>query len=590
MQLSQLLADIPGMQPAPAGKPIAILQITSDSRQVAPGALFVAYRGISADLHRFIPDAIARGASAVVGEAPLTGLPVPYIQVPDGREALAWLSAAWYGHPSRSMALVGITGTDGKTTTANILYSILRAAGKRAGLISTVNAVIGDRVYDTGLHTTTPDAPDVQRYLAQMRDAGTEIAVLEATSHGLAQHRVTGCAFDVAVITNITHEHLDFHGTYEAYREAKALLFRSLAQTFEVSETLRQAQGRLSKVSGRLPQTAVLNRDDSSFEFLAAIPAERVITYGTGEQGGRGAEGKAGSEVAEHLPPETLHLTAVNIRHAPAGTEFDIQFTPSPCHLVTPSPCHLVTPSPCHLVTPSPHHLVTLSPCHLVTSLVGAFNISNILAATGAALALRIEPAAIQAGVRAMTGVPGRMERIDRGQKFTAIVDFAHTPNALARALEAVHPSVAPGGRLIVVFGSAGLRDREKRRLMGAEAARGADYTVITAEDPRTEDLAAIMAETAAALTAASRVEGRDFVRMADRQAALCHAVQQARPGDVVIVCGKGHEQSMCFGVTEHPWRDQDALAWALDTLRGVASPPPFVLPTWMGNDPMPEI
>ena len=197
---------------------------------------------------------------------------MPFVQVIDGRAALAWLSAAWHGHPSRSMALVGITGTDGKTTTANLLFNILKAAGRRAGLISTVSAVIGDETYDTGLHTTTPDAPDVQRYLAQMRDAGTEIAVLETTSHGLAQHRVTGCAFDVAVVTNITHEHLDFHGTYEAYREAKALLFRSLADS-----------PKKPGLNG-LPKTAVLNRDDSSYEFLAAIPAGQVITYGLGAQ------------------------------------------------------------------------------------------------------------------------------------------------------------------------------------------------------------------------------------------------------------------------------------------------------------------
>ncbi|MCX6028342.1 MAG: UDP-N-acetylmuramoyl-L-alanyl-D-glutamate--2,6-diaminopimelate ligase [Chloroflexi bacterium] len=549
MWLYDLLAGLPRVIAVSDAHRITISHITSDSRQVAPGALFVAYRGISADLHRFIPDAIARGAVAVVGEQPLTGLPVPYVQVPDGREALAWLSAAWYGQPSRSMALVGITGTDGKTTTANILYCILRAAGKRAGLISTVNAVIGDRTYDTGLHTTTPDAPDVQRYLAQMRDAGTEVAVLEATSHGLAQHRVTGCAFDVAVVTNVTHEHLDFHGTYEAYRDAKALLFRSLTQTFEVSETSKVSG---SKIPGRLPKTAVLNRDDSSFEFLAAIPAERVITYGIADSKTQNAKRKTQNALA---------LTAAAIHHTPAGVEFDIQIAAGNLQSAI-------------------HNL------QLHTSLVGAFNISNILAAVGAALALGIEPAAIQAGVRAMAGVLGRMERIDRGQSFTAIVDFAHTPNALARALEAVRPSVAPGGRLIVVFGSAGLRDREKRRLMGAEAARGADYTVITAEDPRTEDLAAIMAESAAALTAAGRVEGQDFVCVADRQAALLHAVRLAQPGDVVIACGKGHEQSMCFGATEHPWRDQDAFAWALDTLRGVASPPPFVLPTWTVDGP----
>ena len=415
------------------------------------------------------------------------------------------------------MALVGITGTDGKTTTANLLFNILKVASRRVGLISTVHAVIGERIYNTGLHTTTPDAPDVQRYLAQMRDADTEIAILETTSHGLAQHRVTGCAFDVAVVTNITHEHLDFHGSYEAYREAKALLFRSLSQAPGASP---KSFDWLTAGAGHphLPKTAVLNRDDSSFEYLARISAKRMITYGAEEplRGSRGAE--------EAISSTTLHLTAVDIRHTPAGTEFDI-------HLIA---CPRVPESPCHLVTP----------------LIGAFNVSNILAAVGAALALGIGPAAIAAGVRATTSIPGRMERIAAGQAFAAIVDFAHTPNALARALEAVRPLARPGGRVIVVFGSAGLRDREKRHLMGAVAARQADVTVVTAEDPCTEDLSAIMAETATALTAAGRVEGVDFFCIADRQRAILHAVRLAGPGDVVIVCGKGHEQSMCFGAT----------------------------------------
>ncbi len=539
MQLTELLAALPTVLAA-TGEPVgAITHITADSRQVTPGALFVAYRGVGADSHRFIPDAIARGAAAVVGEDAAGDLPVPYIRVPDGRAALAWLSAAWYGHPSRSMALVGVTGTDGKTTTASLLFSILRAAGRRAGLISTVSAVIGDRTYDTGLHTTTPDAPDVQRYLAQMRDAGVEIAVLETTSHGLAQHRVTGCAFDVAVVTNITHEHLDFHGSYEAYRDAKAMLFRSLtAQNPDFSKKPGFSE---------LPKTAVLNRDDSSFEYLSVIPAERVITYGIGQAGGARQGNGPGT-----------HLTAAAIRHAVGGTEFDLHSTVSPRHRVPASLCHLVTP------------------------LVGGFNISNILAAAGAALALGIEPEAIRVGVAALAGVPGRMERIDRGQPFLAVVDFAHTPNALARALDTVRGLTGPSGRVIVVFGSAGLRDREKRRLMGEVAAARADYTVVTAEDPRTEDLAAIMAETAGALLAAGRAEGHDFVCIPDRQRAILHAVQHARPGDVVICCGKGHEQSMCFGAVEHPWRDQDALRWGLDRLADAANAaPPFLLPTW---------
>jgi UDP-N-acetylmuramoyl-L-alanyl-D-glutamate--2,6-diaminopimelate ligase len=539
MELSRLVASLPHVRAAWGASDIQISHITADSRQVVPGALFVAYRGVGADGHRFIPDALARGAGAIVGELPIDALPIRppvYIQTADGRAALAWLSAAWHDHPSRALALVGITGTDGKTTTANLLFSILRAASRRSGLISTVSAVIGDATYDTGLHTTTPDAPDIQRYLAQMRDADAEVAVLEVTSHGLAQRRVTGCAFDVAVITNITHEHLDAHGDFAAYRAAKAQLFRALLTSYP---------------KPGLTKTAVLNQDDESFGFLAAIPVARQIVYGIEAAGERQPAG----QLATGAP--TLALRAAGIHHAPAGAEFDLLFS-------------------------EPHGRPPPPPLHITTPLIGGFNVSNILAAAAAAVALDIPAEAIRAGVQAMRGILGRMERIHRGQPFTAIVDFAHTPNALTQALSTVRGLLAPGGRLIVVFGSAGLRDRDKRRLMGEVAARLADFTVITAEDPRTEDLGAIMAETAAALARAGRQEGHDYSRIADRQQAILFAVQQARPGDLVILCGKGHEQSMCFGAVEHPWRDQEALAWALDVLRGVAPPaPPFILPTW---------
>ncbi|MDQ1301572.1 MAG: UDP-N-acetylmuramyl-tripeptide synthetase, partial [Chloroflexota bacterium] len=355
------------------------------------------------------------------------------------------------------------------------------------------------------------------------------------TSHGLAQRRVTGCAFDVAVITNITHEHLDAHGTYAAYRDTKAQLFRALLT---------------SHAKPGLAKTAVLNQDDESFGFLAAIPVARQIVYGIGD-----ASVSRSADRPDAGTP-TLALRAAGIRHTPAGAEFDILFAQP--HNDTPPPLHIATP------------------------LIGDFNVSNILAAAGAALALNIPGEAIRAGVQAMRGIPGRMERIHRGQPFTAIVDFAHTPNALTQALTTVRGLLSPAGRLIVVFGSAGLRDRAKRRMMGEVAARLADFTVITAEDPRTEDLGAIMAEMAAALARAGCAEGQTYARIPDRQRALLFAVQQARPGDLVIVCGKGHEQSMCFDSVEHPWRDQDALAWALDTLRHAApAQPPFVLPTW---------
>ncbi|MFA5874533.1 MAG: Mur ligase family protein, partial [Anaerolineales bacterium] len=202
-----------------------------DNRLVQPGDLFVAMKGGSADGHDFIPDAVQRGAAAVVGDKAMSGLSVPYMQVENSRQALTWLAAAFYGNPGRKLTVIGVTGTDGKTTTCNLLYQILLAAGFEAGLISTVNAVIGDEVLDTGFHVTTPDAPDVQRYLARMLAAGLTHVVLETTSHGWAQYRVDACEFDIGVITNITHEHLDQHGSYENYRAAKARLFQSLEKT-----------------------------------------------------------------------------------------------------------------------------------------------------------------------------------------------------------------------------------------------------------------------------------------------------------------------------------------------------------------------
>jgi UDP-N-acetylmuramoyl-L-alanyl-D-glutamate--2,6-diaminopimelate ligase len=343
-------------------------------------------------------------------------------------------------------------------------------------------------------------------------------------------------------VTNITHEHLDFHGSYEEYRRAKSMLFRGLLDG-------QEGAAALPKPGIAAPsKTAVLNRDDSSYRFLAAIPVQDTVTYGL--------------HPPEETPPGT-HLTAHAVRHTPSVTEFAVQVSAGAAGQATGD-------------------LQLRAPLQLRTQLIGDFNVSNILAATGAALALGIDAACIRTGVEAMTGIAGRMERIVNGQPFGAIVDFAHTPNALARALETVRTLTLPGGRLIVVFGCAGLRDREKRRLMGEVAVRLADYAVITAEDPRTEDLADILAETAVACVSAGRVEGQDFVLVPDRQRAILHAVERARPGDVLIVCGKGHERSMCFGAIEYPWRDQDALRWALATPQGnAAGVPPYVLPTW---------
>ncbi|HNU03880.1 MAG TPA: UDP-N-acetylmuramoyl-L-alanyl-D-glutamate--2,6-diaminopimelate ligase [Anaerolineae bacterium] len=542
--LTTLLQALPGFSASDPLPAMQITLVTADSRQVQPGALFVAVRGGAVDGHRFIADAIRRGAAAVVGMDALTPETtevvttsrVPYVRVDDSRAALARLAAAFFGYPSRQMRVVGVTGTDGKTTTSNLIYHLLGAAGLHPGMISTIGAHIGQEALDTGLHVTTPDAPDVQRYLAQMAAAGCQAAVLEATSHGLHQGRVAAVDFDVAVVTNITHEHLDYHGTWQAYLQAKALLFHSLKQ----SATKPVAAASTSHVSRFTPdvspltfpldvqpKVAVLNADDASYPHLRAIPTDWTISYG--------------------LDDAAADVRAADIAFEPARTIFTAHTPAGQVQVELPLP--------------------------------GRFNVYNALAALAAGLALGLPLQGLAATMATMPGVDGRMERIERGQDFVAMVDFAHTPISLQRALEAVRPMTA--GRVIALFGSAGLRDVRKRGLMAETALRLADLTILTAEDPRVESLDVILEQMAEGARQVGGVEGRNFWRIPDRTAAILAAVEMAQPGDVVIVCGKGHEQSMCFGEIEHPWRDQLVLAWALERRLGQSSaPPPFRLPT----------
>jgi len=510
--LAKLLAELPfGCEYDPSAVQVPVTAIAYDSRTVQPGTLFVALMGTNSDGHNYIPQAIALGAVAVVGMQALGDMAVPYVRVEDSRAALAYLSAAFYGFPARQLRVIGITGTDGKTTTANLMYQILLGGGCRAGIVSTVNAVIGTEVVDTGFHVTTPEAPEVQRYLARMVAAGLTHVVLEATSHGLAQHRVTGCEFDVGVVTNITHEHLDYHGNYDAYRAAKARLFTGLRETHE-------------KIFGN-PRLSVLNRDDLSYEYLRQVAIAPQISYGL----------------------ESADVWAEDVQHSPSGLRF---------------------------TAVGPGFRIPVQ-----SSLVGAFNVSNILAAISATvLGMGVPPEAAQAGIAGLHSVPGRMERIDMGQDFVAIVDFAHTPNALRRALETVRRITER--RVLVVFGSAGLRDREKRHLMAEVSAELADVTILTAEDPRTESLEDILTEMAESARRRGATEGQTFYRVADRGDALRMAVRMAEAGDVVIACGKGHEQSMCFGTTEFMWDDRVAMRAALAERMGIPGIQMPYLPT----------
>lgn len=490
---------------------IKVTGISLDSRQVQVGHLFIALVGKNNNGHNFIPEAIRRGAVAVIGTQTFGNLPVPYFQVPDGRLALAQLSAAFYDYPARHMVVIGVTGTDGKTTTSNLIFNILRAAGLRTGMISTVNALIDDQSLDTGLHVTTPEAPEVQKYLREMLDKGLTHVVIEATSHGLAQERVAACEFDIGVVTNITHEHLDYHGSYHAYRDAKAKLFRGLVET--------------AYKDHHLEPTAILNYDDDSYQYLAKVSKVRQVSYGLSSR---------------------ADVWASDISNEAKGLQF----------------------------TATGKNFQILIKSHMM----GSYNVANCLAAVAATIeGLHLEPQAAQEGIAILEGVPGRMEKIDVGQPFLAIVDFAHTPNALRQALTSARRLAE--GKVIAVFGSAGLRDREKRRMMAEVSAQLADMTLLTSEDPRTESLKAILAEMAVGAELHGGVEGKSYWRIPDRREAIRFALSLAKPGDVVITCGKGHEKSMCFGEIEYPWDDRVAMRAALAEMLSIPGPEMPYLP-----------
>src|SRR5258706_1559803 len=493
-KLSQLFVGFPFPFPSQISD-VEIDGIAIDSRAIKPGYLFVAMQGGSEDGHNYIQKAIDNGASAVVEDRDISGLSVPYIRLESSRQALTYLAAAFYNWPARKLTVIGVTGTDGKTTTTNIIYKILLAANIKAGMISTVNAVIGNEVLDTGFHVTTPDAHDVQRYLAKMVDAGLTHVVLETTSHGWSQYRVDACEFDIGVVTNITHEHMNEHGSYENYRAAKARLFSSLERT-------------ATKPQGN-PRLGIINRDDpKSFDFLNDFIKVNKLNYGLSE----GADVRA----------------------------MDISYSPSGIHFTAQSKDFQI---------------------YVTSKLVGAYNVLNCLAAFCATVyGLGINPNVAVQGIASLERIPGRMERIDMGQNFTAIVDFAHTPNALKVTLEAAR--TMSKGRIISVFSSAGLRDKEKRRMMAETSAELADLTVLTAEDPRTESLDAILEEMAAGARFKRGREGETFWRVPDLGEAIRLALKLARPGGIVLALCKGHEQSMCFGIIGDPLRDHPTVPY----------------------------
>ena len=473
----------------PAGlAAIEVRGVTEDSRAVRPGEIFVAISGLHADGHRFVASAHAAGAAAAIVAQPVADVPLAQLVVASPPAALADAAAWWFGDPSHELGVVGITGTDGKTTTSFLAVAALEAAGLSSGLVGTVATRIGGVEAANPEHTTTPGAPLLQRTLRAMAAAGDHVAVVETTSHGLASDRVRGIAYDVAIVTNLTHEHLDFHGTWEAYRDAKLSLFERLA----VGKTnpIKDLAGR------RWPKAAIVNADDpnaGAFIGVAQEAGARVVTYGT--------------DPAADVRAVRVEEDANGLRIGTAGLAGDRS---------------------------------------LELRLAGRFNVHNALAVVALGAVLELDPEAVLAGLAAVPGVPGRMERLDRGQPFGVIVDYAHSPASLEKVLGLLAPTAAArGGEVIVVFGSAGERDTDKRPMMGRIAARLARLVFVTDEDPRGEDRGAILEDIARGAEAGGKRRERDLFLIPDRPTAIEAAFERARPGDVVLLAGKGHEQSI---------------------------------------------
>ena len=490
--LAELLADALGIDPA--GLPaMRVNGIAQDAARVRPGHLFVARVGLRRDGHDFLPEAVARGAACVVGTRDgVPGLAVPYVRVADDRLATSALAAAFHGHPSRELVVCGVTGTDGKTTTATLLHHLLQGdeTRPRASLLSTAVERIGAEGGPPELHFTTPEATEVHAHLAAARDAGARWAVLEASSHAASLQRLAHVDFDLMAWTNLTPEHLDHHGSFEAYREAKAGL-------------VRQAAG------------AVLNRDDPSFAAFADAAVGRVTSYAIDAD---------------------ADLRATDVTVSPSGLSFE-------------------------LVTRGGRRRARLP-------MIGRFNVANALAALATAHRLGVPWETALERLAGFPGVPGRMQLV-ASDPVVVVVDFAHTPAGLAKALDALRPR-APA-RLTVVLGAPGERDPANRPGLGATATRGADLAVFTEDDARSEPLDAILAAIVDGARAAGGAEGRTFHVQPDRRRAIALALASARPGDVVLLAGKGHERSLERGDGPVPWDEAAEARAAVAALQAAA-------------------
>jgi UDP-N-acetylmuramoyl-L-alanyl-D-glutamate--2,6-diaminopimelate ligase len=486
VKLHELLARLPEAELSGEAE-VEIAEVTHDSRRTSPGSLFVAISGLAADGNRFVEAARKKGAVAIVSEQAPLGEGT-WVRVPNARAALALLAAAALGDPARELDLVGVTGTNGKTTTTYLVDAAVRAAGETCGLLGTVEYRIGDRVAEAT--RTTPESSDLQRMFRQMVDAGCRRAVLEVSSHSLSLDRVRGLEFRVAVFTNLTRDHLDFHGDMDRYFAAKRLLF----------DTQLKSEGH-----------AVINLDDDRSAELRQASRGTVWTYSVQD------------EAAD------LHVRRMQL--SLEGTRLD-------------------------LATP-------VGPLEIETTLIGRFNVQNVLAATGAALALGLPAEAVRLGIARLRGVPGRMEQVSAGQPFTVLVDYAHTDDALKNLLETVR-GLRPR-RITTVFGCGGDRDRSKRPLMGTVASRLSDRVVLTSDNPRSEPPEAILDEIRRGIHPSRQA---DVIVVPDRREAITRALEGAGEGDAVVIAGKGHETYQVLRERTVPFDDRQVAREVLQRLQ----------------------
>ncbi|MGD8190023.1 UDP-N-acetylmuramoyl-L-alanyl-D-glutamate--2,6-diaminopimelate ligase [Brevibacillus ginsengisoli] len=490
MQLKELLAPLLLVQVS-GDDNRTITGISMDSRKVKPGDLFICLTGFTVDGHVYAEQAVAKGAVAILSERKLDVNATVAI-VPDTRRAMAIVADLFFQSPTKALKLIGVTGTNGKTTTTHLIDKILSDQKKRTGLIGTIHMRIGE-VYEE-VKNTTPDVLDLQGAFGRMREIGTEYAIIEASSHALDMGRLRGCNFHTAVFTNLTQDHLDYHETMESYKQAKSLLFSQLGNDYDV-QTMK---------------TAVLNADDPASELFARVTAARVITYGI--------ENKA-------------DVSATDIRVTSKGTSYTL------------------------------HTFAGTTQLNL--QLIGKFNVYNTLAAVATALAEGISLADIKQSLQEVKGVNGRFEAVDAGQHFTVIVDYSHTPDSLENALGTVKEFAQ--GKVFCIVGCGGDRDKTKRPIMAKIATNYADLTVLTSDNPRSEEPMAILRDMEEGL---KDVASDKYVSLVDRREAIQYAVSQAQENDVILIAGKGHETYQIIKGEVLPFDDREVARTSILSLK----------------------